>query len=91
MPLDNRPRDHPAADTWIPCNERGHKRVAQYLYRDERGAVVHGVTRCEHKCFAQWRPAADTRSGRRWRLTDEQGNRLFAPCPAYAVDVRVVH
>ncbi|RLL68161.1 toprim domain-containing protein [Streptomyces sp. Z26] len=80
-PLEPRPRDRPADDTWIPCHDRGHKRTAQYVYRDQHGAVVHGVTRCDHKCFAQWRPADDTRSGRRWRLTDDRGNRLVATVP----------
>ncbi|MFI1678806.1 toprim domain-containing protein [Streptomyces sp. NPDC020607] len=80
QPLE-RPRDRPADDTWIPCRERGHKRVAQYLYRDENGAVVHGVTRCDHKCFAQWRPATDTKTGRRWSLNDKEGNRLVRFVP----------
>jgi hypothetical protein len=74
-------RDRPADDTWIPCGERGHRRVAQYLYRDENGRVVHGVTRCDHKDFAQWRPAADTKTGRRWRLNDDRGNRLVRTVP----------
>ncbi|MFF2215031.1 toprim domain-containing protein [Streptomyces antibioticus] len=80
-PLPERPRDRPADDTWIPCQDRGHKRVAQYLYRNENGAVVHGVTRCDHKCFAQWRPDPSTRSGRRWSLNDQQGNRLVPTVP----------
>ncbi|WP_306186930.1 hypothetical protein [Streptomyces sp. MK5] len=86
-PLE-RPRDRPADDTWIPCRDRGkdkggpgHKRVAQYLYRDERGAVVHGVTRCDHKDFAQWRPDPTAKSGRRWSLNDQQGNRLVRLVP----------
>ncbi|MGW3024518.1 toprim domain-containing protein [Streptomyces sp. NPDC001221] len=74
-------RERPADDTWIPCRDRGHKRVAQYDYRDERGAVVHGVTRCDHKCFAQWRPDDTARSGRRWSLNDQQGNRLVRVVP----------
>ncbi|WP_217553074.1 toprim domain-containing protein [Streptomyces sp. GbtcB6] len=80
-PLADRPRDRPADDTWIPCQDRGHKCVAQYRYHDELGNLVHGVTRCDHKCFAQWRPDAGTRSGRRWRLTDDQGNRLVRTVP----------
>ncbi|MFF7290711.1 toprim domain-containing protein [Streptomyces griseorubiginosus] len=80
-PLSERPRDRPADDTWIPCQDRGHKRVAQYVYRDANGAVVHGVTRCDHKCFAQWRPDDSTRSGRRWSLNDKQGNRLVPLVP----------
>ncbi|WP_371646454.1 toprim domain-containing protein [Streptomyces mirabilis] len=79
-PLE-RQRDRPADDTWIPCRDRGHKRVAQYLYRDENGAVVHGVTRCDAKCFAQWRPDDSTRSGRRWSLNDKGGNRLVRIVP----------
>ncbi|MFD9319314.1 hypothetical protein ACFWDQ_16720 [Streptomyces sp. NPDC060053] len=79
-PLE-RPRDRPADDLWIPCRERGHKRVAQYLYRDENGRTVHGVTRCDAKCFAQWRPAAETKSGRRWSLNDERGSRLVPVLP----------
>ena len=79
-PLE-RQHDRPADDTWIPCRERGHKRVAQYVYRDENGTVVHGVTRCDHKCFAQWRPEPRTKSGRRWSLNDERGNRLVPLVP----------
>lgn len=79
-PLE-RTRDRPADDLWIPCRDRGHKRVAQYLYRDENGAVVHGVTRCDHKCFAQWRPDDGTKSGRRWSLNDKDGNRLVRVVP----------
>lgn len=80
-PLTEHQRDRPADDTWIPCRDRGHKRVAQYLYRDETGAVVHGVTRCDHKCFAQWRPDDTAKSGRRWSLNDQQGNRLVRVVP----------
>ncbi|MFI0825695.1 toprim domain-containing protein [Streptomyces roseolus] len=80
-PLPERPRDRPENDTWIPCQDRGHKRVAQYLYRDARGAIVHGVTRCDAKDFAQWRPEPTARSGRRWSLNDEKGNRIVATVP----------
>ncbi|MFI6861757.1 hypothetical protein ACIBKZ_17975 [Streptomyces sp. NPDC050421] len=80
-PLPERQRDRPADDTWIPCQDRGHKRIAQYLYRNENGALVHGVTRCDHKDFAQWRPDDSTRSGRRWSLNDKQGNRLVRLVP----------
>lgn len=79
-PLE-RSRDRPADDLWIPCRDRGHKRIAQYVYRDENSTVVHGVTRCDHKCFAQWRPEPSTKSGRRWSLNDEQGNRLVRVVP----------
>ncbi|MGV9707455.1 toprim domain-containing protein [Streptomyces sp. NPDC003483] len=80
-PLEQRPRDRPEDDVWIPCQDRGHKRVAQYLYHDENGRVVHGVTRCDHKCFAQWRPDDSTRSGRRWSLNDRNGKRLVRTVP----------
>lgn len=80
-PLAERPRDRPEDDTWIPCQDRGHKRVAQYVYRNENKAVVHGVTRCDNKCFAQWRPDNGTRSGRRWSLNDKEGNRLVPLVP----------
>ncbi|MGW7598154.1 toprim domain-containing protein [Streptomyces antimycoticus] len=80
-PLADRQPDRPADDTWIPCKERGHKRVAQYLYRDERGVVVQGATRCDHKCFAQWRPDPAAKTGRRWKLKDDQGNRLVRTVP----------
>lgn len=73
--------DRPADDLWIPCQDRGHKRVAQYLYRDERCITVHGVTRCDHKCFAQWRPDDSTRSGRRWSLNGADGKRLVRVVP----------
>ncbi|MFH8528142.1 toprim domain-containing protein [Streptomyces tendae] len=86
-PLEQ-PRDRPADDTWIPCQDRGkdkggpgHKRVAQYVYRDANGRTVHGVTRCDHKDFAQWRPDPTTKSGRRWSLNDQQGNRLVPLVP----------
>ncbi|WP_327268778.1 hypothetical protein OG233_13970 [Streptomyces sp. NBC_01218] len=85
---DERRHQRPADDTWIPCLDRGkdkggpgHKRVAQYLYRDENGRTLHGVTRCDHKCFAQWRPDDTTKSGRRWSLNDRDGNRLVRVVP----------
>lgn len=87
QPLE-RPRDRPAQDTWIPCQERGHARVAQYIYRDESGAVVQGATRCDKKCFAQWRPDPAAKSGRRWRLTDEHGNRLVRTVPYRLPELR---
>jgi hypothetical protein len=80
-PLDHERRDRPADDTWIPCQDRGHKRVAQYKYVDERSTVVHGVTRCDHKCFAQWRPDTTTKSGRRWSLNGPDGKRLVRMVP----------
>jgi 5S rRNA maturation endonuclease (ribonuclease M5) len=81
VPLPERTRDRPADDLWVPCRDRGHKRVAQYVYRDENSSVVHGVTRCDAKCFAQWRPDPSTRSGRRWSLNDKDGNRLVRIVP----------
>ena len=80
-PLPERQRDRPADDTWLACQDRGHTRVAQYIYRNENGAVVHGVTRCDHKCFAQWRPDDTNRSGRRWSLNDRDGKRLVPLVP----------
>ncbi|MGW1278040.1 toprim domain-containing protein [Streptomyces tsukubensis] len=82
-PLADRDRHpaRPADDAWIPCRDRGHQRTAQYLYRNTAGTVVHGVTRCDHKCFAQWRPDPATRSGRRWSLNDRDGTRLVPLVP----------
>lgn len=79
-PLE-RPRDRPADDTWMPCKDRGHKRVAQYLYTDEHHQLVHGVVRCSEKDFYQWRPEPNTKSGRRWKLNDDQGKRLVRIVP----------
>lgn len=80
-PLPERDRTRPADDMWIPCKERDHRRVAQYIYRDENRITIHGVTRCDHKCFAQWRPDPSTKSGRRWSLNDKDGNRLVRTVP----------
>lgn len=62
----------PLESAWVPC---GHGKLAEYVYVDERGRVVFGVTRCPRKCFAQWRPDPSRRGGRRWRLreTDRSG------------------
>jgi hypothetical protein len=65
----------PPADVWMPC---GHRKTAEYLYRDEAGRILYGVARCEIKCFAQWRPMPDSRTGRRWRLNERRGGRLVA-------------
>lgn len=78
---ENERRTRPTDDTWIPCRDRGHKRVAQYVYADELGNVVHGVTRCDHKCFAQWRPDDTAKSGRRWSLNGPDGKRLVRAVP----------
>ncbi|MFD0037277.1 hypothetical protein ACFVIZ_06465 [Streptomyces anulatus] len=105
LPQDERRQQWPTGDTWIPCRDHGkdkggsgHKRTAQYIYRDENGRTVHGVTRCDHKCFAQWRPDNTTKSGRRWsrrrrdgpgrprlrpRLAGGPGRRPGAPGPAH--------
>lgn len=69
------------ADDWLPCTRHGHTKVAEYVYRDQRGLVVHGVTRCDRKCFAQWRPAPESRSGRRWSLNDAEGYRTVPVAP----------
>jgi hypothetical protein len=63
----------PASDTWMPkfC---GHTKIAEYLYRDEVDRILFGVARCTNKCFAQWRPAPDSRSGRRWALAEKDEN-----------------
>lgn len=73
--------ERPADDTWLPCGRHGHKRIAQYLYQAANGTVVHGVTRCDHKDFAQWRPDPAARSGRRWSLNGEDGSRLVPLVP----------
>lgn len=80
-PLPQQDRRASTDDTWIPCQRDGHRRVAQYVYRAADGTVAHGVTRCDRKDFAQWRPDPTTRSGRRWSLNDEHGNRLVPEVP----------
>lgn len=81
-PLPERERgEQRGPDGWIPCKRDGHHKVAEYLYRDELGAVVHGVVRCSNKHFWQWRPDADGPFGRRWKLKDDQGNRLVRLVP----------
>lgn len=67
----------PPADAWMPpwC---GHRKISEYLYRDESRRVLYGVARCDAKCFAQWRPAPDSRTGRRWKLNEKRGGRLVA-------------
>jgi 5S rRNA maturation endonuclease (ribonuclease M5) len=68
-------------DQWMPCTREGHHRVAEYLYTDEHGTVEYGVCRCDRKCFRQWRVDPTTKSGRRWKLTDESGQLLVQPRP----------
>jgi 5S rRNA maturation endonuclease (ribonuclease M5) len=81
-PLPERERpDQLADDAWMPCTKDGHKRVAQYLYTDEQNALVHGVTRCNRKCFWQWRPDPSAKSGRRWKLNDDHGKRIVRAVP----------
>ena len=81
-PLTGEPQTgRSGSSNWTPCKRHGHRLVAEYVYEDEHGQVVHGVTRCDHKCFAQWRPDSATRSGRRWSLNDENGNRLVRLVP----------
>lgn len=69
---------HNDPDEWIPClrDHKDHRKVAEYRYTDEQGVVLYGVTRCDHKCFAQWRPDPLKKYGRRWSLKDEQGNKV---------------
>lgn len=74
-------RDRPADDTWMPCTKDEHRRVAEYRYTDEQGNLIHGVVRCDRKQFWQWRPDATAKSGRRWKLNDEQGKRLVRAVP----------
>jgi 5S rRNA maturation endonuclease (ribonuclease M5) len=65
-------------DEWIPClrENKGHRKLAEYRYVDEQGVVLYGVTRCDHKCFAQWRPDPAKPFGRRWSLKDAEGNKV---------------
>lgn len=74
-------RQHREPRPWVPCQRHGHQLSAEYIYRDEHGDTVHGVTRCDHKCFAQWRPDGTAKSGRRWSLNDQHGNRLVQLVP----------
>lgn len=81
-PLPERERPSaPADDTWMPCTKDGHERVAQYLYEDEHGHLVHGVVRCDRKDFWQWRPDDTNKSGRRWKLNDDHGKRIVRTVP----------
>lgn len=70
-------------DDWMPCQQDratrqpipGHRKVASYVYRDQHGAVVLGVARCEAKDFYQWRPDPASKTGRRWKVTFDDGTR----------------
>jgi hypothetical protein len=73
-----------SGDNWVPCQRAdrgGHRKIAEYVYTDADENVIHGVTRCDHKCFAQWRPDDSKRSGRAWKMNDEQGKRLVPLIP----------
>lgn len=76
-------------DTWIACGwdrdakryDGRHRKVAEYEYRDERGALVYAVARCALKgrgCegFRQWRPDPSTRGGRKWSRLLPEGGRV---------------
>lgn len=59
------------SEDWMPCtapDRGGHHKIEEYLYRDEFGKTLYGVARCDRKCFAQWHPATDSKSGRRWSM-----------------------
>lgn len=60
--------DHEGPDDWVPCTRDGHRKIEEYPYRDEFGKTLYSVTRCDHKCFAQWRPDPSKRGGRAWKL-----------------------
>lgn len=81
QPLAPNERRHQSDDTWMPCINKGHRRAAEYLYTDEDGTVEYGVCRCDKKCFYQWRPDSETKSGRRWKLNDDQGRLLVTRYP----------
>lgn len=66
---------------WMPCTQDGHKWAAEYLYTDEQGNTLFGAVRCDQKCFRQWRPDPTARTGRRWKLKDDQGNYLVRLVP----------
>lgn len=74
--------DKPADDNWMPCVARhGHTWQTTYVYRNRRGAVALGVSRCTSKCFAQWRPDATSKSGRKWSITLPDGSKAGAGIP----------
>lgn len=66
--------EQPADIDWLPCSDQGHQKVAEYQYRDSGGSFVFAVTRCNHKCFACWRPDPTSKTGRRWKLKTPDGN-----------------
>jgi hypothetical protein len=80
--ISKRGNDKPADDLWMICVKRqGHRGVATYRYRDASGSVVLGVSRCDHKCFAQWRPDETQWSGRTWGITLPDGTKAGAGIP----------
>ncbi len=74
--LFNEPGERPVTflDPWMPCADRnigrGHVKVAEYPYNNPDGTFRFGVARCDHKCFAQWKPDPTKKSGRAWNLRD---------------------
>lgn len=73
-------------DNWMPCVARnGHTWQETYVYRNQHGTVVLGVSRCTSKCFAQWRPDATSGSGRKWSITLPDGTKAGAGIP-YRLD-----
>lgn len=84
----SKPREaQPSSDDYIACGWDGkrhdwrHRKVAEYLYRDQHGAVVFGVARCALKgngCqgFRQWRPDHTKKSGRTWSRTLPDGTKV---------------
>lgn len=67
---------------WMTCMIRdgqpvdGHAVKAEYVYTDEHGTVIRGVSRCVQKCFRQWRADPTKRSGRTWRTTLDDGTEV---------------
>ncbi len=86
-------QDRAGGDDYMPCGWNGkvhdwrHRKVAEYLYRDQHGAVVFGVARCALKgskdgsgrglCqgFRQWRPDSTKKHGRTWSRTLPDGTK----------------
>lgn len=68
--LYDEPKTDDGPDEWVPCARDGHRKIEEYPYRDEFGKTLYSVTRCDHKCFAQWRPDDSRRGGRAWKLGD---------------------
>lgn len=85
--LFDEPLDRPADDEWMPCTKQGHRQVAAYPYVDEHGQLLFTVHRCNMKCFAQSRPDPTAKTGRRWRLRDDNGNMLVRLVPYRLPDI----